>query len=70
MSGDLGARGWGTGDDDDTAMQEQQQHAGWRNTYIEHVIHVRHRAHVPITDVLIEGRVLQRSEGRAGGRVE
>ena len=39
MSGDLGARGWGTGDDDDTAMQEQQQHAGWRNTYIEQPRH-------------------------------
>ena len=55
-----------TGDDEDTAMQEQQQHAGRRSTYIEHVIHVRHRAHVPITDGLIEGLgKLQRSEGRA-----
>jgi hypothetical protein len=46
-------------------MQEQQ-HAGWRNTYKEHVSHVRHRAHVPITDGLIEGPgSLQRSEGRA-----
>jgi hypothetical protein len=55
----------GMGDDDDTATLEQQ-HAGWRNTYIEHPIHVRHRAHVPITDVLIEGSgTLQRSEGRA-----
>ena len=53
-------------DDDDTATQEQQLHAGWRNTYSEHVAHVRHRAHVPVTDVLIEGRsFLQRSEGRA-----
>ena len=66
MSSDLGARGLGTGDDDDTATLEQQQHAGWRNTYIEHVIHVRHRAHVPITDGLIEDiGSLQRSEGRA-----
>ena len=65
MSGDLGARVQGTGDDDDTAMQEQQ-HAGWRNTYIEHATHVRHRAHVPITDGLIEViGLLQRSEGRA-----
>ena len=53
------------GDDDDTATQEQQ-HAGWRNTYLEHASHVRHRAHVPITDGLIEGSgKLQRSEGRA-----
>ena len=64
MSGDLGARGWGT-DDDDMATLEQQ-HAGLRSTYLEHEIHVRHRAHVPITDGLIEGRgKLQRSEGRA-----
>ena len=50
--------------DDDTATQEQR-HAGWRSTYIEHAIHVRHRAHVPITDGLIEGTgILQRSEGR------
>jgi hypothetical protein len=26
-------------EDDDMATQEQQ-HAGWRNTYIEHLIHV------------------------------
>ena len=65
MSGDLGTRGWVTGDEDDTAMQEQQ-HAGWRNTYVEHARHVRHRAHVPITDGLIEGiGKLQRIEGRA-----
>ena len=44
----------------------EQQHAGWRNTYVEHEPHVRHRAHVPITDGLIEGSgALQRSEGRA-----
>ena len=67
MSGDRGARGQGTADDDDdTAITQEQQHAGWRNTYIEHVRHVRHRAHVPCTDGLIEGRgILQRSEGRA-----
>ncbi len=53
------------GDDDDMATLEQQ-HAGWRNTYLEHASHVRHRAHVPITDGLIEGLgTLQRSEGRA-----
>jgi hypothetical protein len=47
------------------ATQEQQKHAGWRSTYLEHASHVRHRAHVPITD-LIEGiGILQRSEGRA-----
>jgi hypothetical protein len=64
VSSDVGARGWGTSDDD-MATQEQQ-HAGWRNTYIEHATHVRHRAHVPITDGLIEGiGILQRSEGRA-----
>ena len=66
MSSDLGKTGWGTDDDDDTAMQEQQQHAGWRNTYIEHAVHDRHRAHVPVTDGLVEGEgKLQRSEGRA-----
>jgi hypothetical protein len=44
---------------------QEQQHAGWRNTYLEHGSHVRHRAHVPITDGLIEGLgFLQRSEGR------
>ena len=65
VSGDLGARGWGTDDDDDMATQEQHL-AGWRNTYSEHAMHVRHRAHVPITDGLIEGSGnLQRSEGRA-----
>jgi hypothetical protein len=54
------------GDDDDTATLEQQQHARWRNTYKEHVLHGRHRAHVPSTDGLIEGLGnLQRSEGRA-----
>jgi hypothetical protein len=52
-------------DDDDTATLEQQ-HARWRNTYIEHLTHIRHRAHVPVTDGLIEGiGTLQRSEGRA-----
>ena len=54
MSDDLGKTGWGTADDDDTAMQEQQQHAGWRNTYIEHVRHVRHRARVPARQVWVE----------------
>ncbi len=59
------------GDDDDTATQEQQQHAGGGNTYIEHETHVRHRAHVPVTDVLIEGKsFLQRSERRAAVRSE
>jgi hypothetical protein len=33
VSGDLGARGWVTGDDEDMATREQQQHAGWRSTY-------------------------------------
>jgi len=64
VSSDVGARGWGT-DDDDMATLEQQ-HARWRNTYLEHETHVRHRARVPITDGLIEGRGnLQRIEGRA-----
>ena len=64
VSRDVGERGWGT-DDDDMATLEQQ-HAGWRNTYPEHETHVRHRAHVPITDGLIEGSgKLKRSEGRA-----
>ena len=50
----------------DDAGTQPQQHAGWRNTYHEHPLHVRHRAHVPITDGLIEGpSKLQRSEGRA-----
>jgi len=65
VSSDLGARGRATGVDDDTATQEQR-HAGWRSTYREHLRHVRHRAHVPITDGLIETvGSLQRSEGRA-----
>jgi hypothetical protein len=58
------------GDDDDTGTEEQQ-HAGWRSTYPEHASHVRHRAHVPVTDGLIEGPgFLQRSEGRAAVRSE
>ena len=69
VSSDVGARGWGT-DDDDMATQPQQ-HAGWRNTYREHARHVRHRAHVPITDGLIEDSgILQHSEGRAAVRSE
>jgi len=67
VSGDRGARGQGTADDDDnTAItQEQQQHEGWRTTYLEHVPHVRYRAHVPIADGLIEiSGILQRGEGR------
>jgi hypothetical protein len=65
VSSDLGMTGWGT-DDDDMATQEQQQHAGWRNTYSEHLLHVRHRAHVPITHGLIEDSgSLQHGEGRA-----
>ena len=60
------SRSEGTADDDDTAMQEQQQHAGWRSTYLEHLVHVRHLARVPITDGLSETvGSLQRSEGRA-----
>jgi hypothetical protein len=41
------------GDDDDTATIEQQ-HAGWRNTYIEQETHVRHRARVPARQVWVE----------------
>jgi hypothetical protein len=66
-------RSWspGTADENDTATLEQQQHAGWRSTYSKHVLHVRHRAHVPVTDVLIEGKsFLQRSERRAAVRSE
>jgi hypothetical protein len=65
VSRDLGARGKGTADDDNTATLEQQQHAGWKNTYEEHAFHGRHRAHVPISDGLIEGiGFLHLSEGR------
>ena len=49
---DVGARGWGT-DDDDMATLEQK-HAGLRNTYPEHEIHVRHGAHVPARQVWVE----------------
>ena len=52
MSSDVGARGWGT-DDDDMATQEQK-HAGLRNTYSEHEIHVRHGAHVTARQVWVE----------------
>ena len=65
MSGDLGARVQGTGDDDDTAMQEQQ-HAGWRSTYLEHVIHGRHRARVPATDVHVKLFLLMEQLRHAG----
>ena len=62
----MSGEGIGIGDEDDTATLEQQQHAGWRNTYSEHASHVRHRAHVPVTDGLVEGiGTLHRSEGRA-----
>ena len=40
---------------DDAGTQPQQQ-TGWRNTYIEHLLHVRHRAHVPVTDGLVEAK--------------
>ncbi len=52
VSSDLGARGWGT-DDDDMATQPQQ-HTRWRNTYKEHETHVRHGAHVPARQVWVE----------------
>ena len=60
------------GDDDDTATQRRKSsNTRCRNTYIEHAIHSPHRAHVPITDGLIEGTgSLQRSEGRAAVRSE
>jgi len=59
-----------TDDDDNTATQEQQ-HARWRSTYLEHALHARHRARVPLTDVLIEGPgFLQGSEGRVAVRSE
>ena len=69
VSGDLRERVWGTDEDEDedhdTATQEQQ-HAGRRNTYLEHARHGRHRAHIPPTNGPIEGiGILQRSEGRA-----
>ena len=58
--------GWVTTTTTTQTKLEQQQHAGWRSTYIEHASHVRHRAHVPITDGLIEDRgFLQYDEGRA-----
>ena len=61
----MSGEGIGIGDEDDTATQEQQ-HARRRNTYSKHATHVRHRAHVPVTDGLIEGSgSLHRSEGRA-----
>jgi hypothetical protein len=60
-----GDMGWTTAAAEDTATLEHQ-HAGWRITYVEHPLHVRHRAHVPITDGLIEDRgFLQHGEGRA-----
>ena len=62
----MSGEGIGIGDNDDTATLEQQQHTRWRSTYHEHVLHVRHRAHVPVTDGLIEGLgILQRSARRA-----
>ncbi len=56
-------RGWGEGVD---LGARRILKKGWRNTYLEHPFHVRHRAHVPVTDGLIEGlSKLHRSEGRA-----
>ena len=44
--------------------RQQRQHA-WRNTYREHETHVRHRARVPFTNGLVEGRgILRFSQGR------
>jgi len=64
VSSDLGAGIWDN-DDDHKATLEQQQHAGWWSTYIEHALHVSQRAHFPISDGLIEGLgMLQRSEVR------
>jgi hypothetical protein len=48
----------------------EQQHAGWRITYLDHASHARHRAHVPITDGLIEGLDVLQREGRAAVRRE
>ena len=50
----MSGEGIGIGDNDDTATPEQQQHAGWRNTYNEHAVHVRHRARVPARQVWVE----------------
>ncbi len=59
------SRSKGTGDDDIIATQ-QQQHVWWRNTYSEHLIHVRHLAHVPVANGLVEViGFLHRSEGKA-----
>ncbi len=59
------SRSKGTGDDDIIATQ-QQHHVWRRNTYTEHLLHGRHRAHVPVANGLIEAiGSLQRSEGRA-----
>ena len=58
--------GWVTTTTTTQTKLEQQQHAGWRSTYKEHETHVRHRAHVPSTDGLIEDLgLLQGSEWRA-----
>ncbi len=66
VSSDLGETRWGTDGDGDVAGQREEQGARRRNTNKKHAGHDRHRAHVPITDRLIEGSgFLQHGEGRA-----
>jgi hypothetical protein len=56
------ARKEGGRDDEETTTAKQQ---AARNTYSEHVTHVRHRARVPVTDGLVEfPGILQCNEGR------
>jgi hypothetical protein len=63
-------RSEGTADDDDDTATQEQQHARRRNTYKEHLTHIRHRAHVPSTDGLIEGSRHSTAQRGTGGRVE
>ncbi len=58
--------GVGGREENETRMQKAEDDVRWRKTYSKHGVHVRHRAHVPITDGLIEGfGILQHGEGRA-----
>jgi hypothetical protein len=63
VSGDARREAGKQYDGEETTIVKRQ---AARTTYIEHILHVRHRAHVPIADGLIEViGILHRRDGRA-----
>ena len=47
---------------DNMATLEQQQHAGWRNTYIEHGRHVRHARRAGRDQIGLVGGAYERQQ--------